>query len=87
MEIKNDDLKLDLVEKNIFLKAGIEENVFEKSIRYKIKDGIKDKRDNLPSGIYDVTAKLYSGDGSLQDTKKARLKISECNGNLKKSDR
>lgn len=71
IEIKNDELGLNFVEKDIQLESGTEDNTLLKSARFKLTRKIK-------AGVYPISANVYSDDGKLRDTEMVELKVQKC---------
>ncbi|MBS3105894.1 lamin tail domain-containing protein [Candidatus Woesearchaeota archaeon] len=71
VKIKNDNLGLDIVEKDIFLLSGTEDNIFSKSLKLKIGS-------DAESGAYPVIANAYGDDEKILDTKTKEIVIGDC---------
>lgn len=71
LEISNEELGLNFVQKGIFIREGTADNRFSKSVKFRFSGKIE-------KGAYPVTARVYLGDGKLQDAKTAELKVNEC---------
>jgi len=71
VEVKNDNLGLNIVEKDLKLDSGTDNNIFQKSARFKIDDKVQ-------SDTYPITANVYSSDGRLRDTRTFDLTVEDC---------
>ncbi len=71
MEISSKELGLNFIQKGIFIKKGAEDNKFSKSVKFRFSGKIE-------KGAYPITARVYSDNGKVQDTKTAELKIYDC---------
>ena len=78
LEIKNEDLGLRILEDNISIDSGTEDNTFTKSIKLMSSKPI--------SGTYQLTANVYSEDERLRDSKTAEISFDNCgiNSEIKK---
>ncbi|MEK6827733.1 MAG: hypothetical protein AABX78_00115, partial [Nanoarchaeota archaeon] len=71
IEIKNDNLGLDFVQKGISINEGTEDNIFSKSANFRLNN-------NVENGDYQVIANIHSDDGKLRDTKTTQVKVVDC---------
>ncbi len=71
VEIKNQDLNLNFVEKSISIDSDIDRNKISKSHTLKLSNGISD-------GTYPVMVRVFSDDGQLQDTKTVSIEVKNC---------
>ncbi|MBI4452152.1 PKD domain-containing protein [Candidatus Woesearchaeota archaeon] len=70
VEIRNDDLGLNFVQKDISVDAGTENNKLSKSHTLKVS--------GTENGAYPLTVNLYSDDGQLQDSETTSLELKNC---------
>ncbi len=71
LQVNNDNLGLNLIEKGISIDEGTEDKIFSKSTKIKIND-------NIESGEYPVNVNIYLDDNKLIDTKTFDINVQDC---------
>jgi len=76
VEIKNDVLGINIVDKDLSIDSGTEDNTFSKTHTLKVANDVED-------GVYQIVGKAYSDDDGLEETKTLDLTLENC-GKAKK---